>query len=121
MTDQAKDENISFEEAMKLIDENLGLQGPGEEENVIWAEVLYEEGTSGPLQQASGVLVDNQEGITLINPDTGNATIVGDRFLVRVDLVTIEVEDDEDDDDDSVEVRAFDPDALDTSADRFRA
>lgn len=107
------EDNISFEDAMELLEKNV--QDNEDDGELIWAEALYEEGTSGPLKQASGVLVDSEAGVTLINPDTGDATIIGDRFLVRVDLMTIEAEESADDKDDDAK------DQADTSADRFRA
>lgn len=67
---------------------------------VLWATVQYEEGTSGPIQTAEGVLVDGDESLTIVNPDTGVATIIGDRFIVRVDIQQMDVSDEDDDDDD---------------------
>lgn len=76
----------------------------------IWAMVRYEEGTSGPLKTVEGVLIDDSAGITVLDPETGAACIIGDRFIVRVDLAQVDDEDDEDL-----------QDQVDTSADRFRA
>ena len=77
----------------------------------IWAMVRYEEGTSGALKTVEGVLIDDSAGITVLDPETGAACIIGDRFIVRVDLTQVDDEDDED----------IDQDQVDTSADRFRA
>lgn len=79
----------------------------------IWAMVKYEEGTSGPIKTVEGVLIDDSAGITVLDPETGEACIIGDRFIVRVDLAQVD-EDDEDEDEDT-------KDQVDTSADRFRA
>lgn len=104
-----------FEEAMKLLsesDEADDFERNVDEAPMLWAEVTYEEGTSGPLINVAGVLIDDHVGVTVVHPDTGVATTIGDRFIVRVDIQAI-MDEDEDDNEDK--------DALDTSADRFRA
>lgn len=104
---------IPFEEAMKALDEKADdFERNVDEAPMLWAEVTYEEGTSGPLINVAGVLIDDHVGVTVVHPDTGVATTIGDRFIVRVDIQAI-MDEDEDGNEDK--------DALDTSADRFRA
>lgn len=73
-------------------DSNPPLEEP-EDEPHIWAVLTYEEGTSGPLKTVDGLLVDDSSGMTVLDPETGTATIVTERFLVKADLVAMEVED----------------------------
>lgn len=79
----------------------------------LWAIVQYEEGTSGPLKEAAGILVDDEVGVTILDPETGFATSFGDRFVVRVDVQAVNAGEAEDDEETK--------DQVDTSADRFRA
>lgn len=88
-----------------------------EQESLLFATIQYEEGTSGPLNVAAGLLVEDAEGITIIDPDSGVATSIGDRFIVRIDVQQVEIEDEDDDDDEDDDLK----DQVDTSADRFRA
>lgn len=94
------------------VEGNEASEQDNDEVVTLWAMVRYEEGTSGALKTVEGVLIDDSAGITVLDPETGAACIIGDRFIVRVDLAQV---DDEDDDED------IDPDQGDTSADRFRA
>lgn len=65
---------------------------------VLWAKVQYEEGTSGPLKNIEGVMVDDDYGVTVINPEEGVATTIGDRFIVRVDVQQLVMDETEGDD-----------------------
>lgn len=113
----ANDDTIPFDEAMKIIEEGheerLGAES-ALPDVILWAKVLYEEGTSGPVKTVEGILMDGDDTLTIVHPETGVATIIGDRFIVRVDVEEMDVSDDEEEDDDL-------RDQVDTSADRFRA
>lgn len=61
------------------------------EESLLFATIQYEEGTSGPLKVAAGVLIEDAEGITILDPEDGVATSIGDRFIIRIDVQQIEV------------------------------
>lgn len=88
------DDLMTFEEAMGVLEAGLSYDEAAEEveDITLWAKVQYEEGTSGPLESIEGVLIDGDDSLTIINPETGVATIIGDRFIVRVDIEQIDVE-----------------------------
>lgn len=115
----------SFEQAMEALAERANALaeradaladdgGEDDDGSFLWAIVQYEEGTSGPLKEAAGILVDDEVGVTILDPETGFATSFGDRFVVRVDVQAISAGEAEGDDEDT-------KDQVDTSADRFRA
>lgn len=77
-----------------------GEKGTTEEEGpVLWGKVTYEEGTSGPLKVVEGVMMDDEYGVTIINPNEGVATTIGDKFVVRVDVQQVFMEDVDEDED----------------------
>ena len=101
------DDSISFEDAMARLEEamankeatftpegemaNEPLAGP-----TIWATITYEEGTSGSLRKAEGILLDQGDEVSIINPETGVVTVIGGRFTIRIDLEEVEITDEED-------------------------
>lgn len=110
-------DSISFEQAMEALDEKMAEQGsdePEQDEIILWATVTYEEGTSGPILKAEGVLVDDEYGVSILDPESNEVTSVGDRFVISVVVRQVFIEDDDEDDEDA-------RDQVDTSADRFRA
>lgn len=96
---------ISFEQAMKALDEKMDDQAWADapedtEAPLLFATIQYEEGTSGPLKVAAGLLVEDDAGITIIDPEDGVATSIGDRFIIRVDVQQVEVGDEDEDEGD---------------------
>lgn len=93
------DETISFEDAMKMLDEQ-GEKGMIEEDDAppVWALVKYEEGTSGPIKTIEGILIDDSAGLTLLDPESGDAHIVGDRFIITATLTQLALAEDEGED-----------------------
>lgn len=82
-------------------DKSIEEKGQPEEaldDVVLWAKVQYEEGTSGPLKDIEGVMVDDDYGVTVINPEEGVATTIGDRFIVRVDVQQLVMDETDEDD-----------------------
>lgn len=98
------EDTISFEQAMKALDEKMAERAndePEQDEIILWATVTYEEGTSGPILKAEGVLVDDEYGVSILDPETNEVTSVGDRFVISVVVRQVFIEDDEDDEDEA--------------------
>ena len=86
MADEVRNGPGNPEEFVPAEPDNKANPVPEEDDVVLWAKVQYEEGTSGPLKNIEGVMVDDDYGVTVINPEEGVATTIGDRFIVRVDV-----------------------------------
>lgn len=95
LEDQARIQDLHAQHQRKAMKAEVEAEefNPDEgEEPTVWAAITYEEGTGGPLQQAGGILIDDPDGVTILDPETGNATIIGDRFVIRIDIIQVEVE-----------------------------
>lgn len=94
MSASGSESNVADQNNLDDVDAQAWSDDPdGDEATPMWATVQYEEGTSGPLKVVEGLLVDDANGITVLNPETGLISIISERSLVRADVEQVEVED----------------------------